>query len=165
MNKYEEQLTEEAFLLNQYLGQYKRCIERKKFLENRQKEIICELDHPLKGISYEGVPHGSGESVGCAAISIKLDEIKTRIEEQRKKSVKVLANIMDVIEFLPENSIERAIIEHKYIDRWSWKQICRVEHISRTPGTKHWRKGLYELLEFEKVRQIVREYAKELDIL
>lgn len=165
MNKYEEQLSEDAVLLNQYLNQYKRCIERKKSLERRQKEIVWELDHPLSGISYDGMPHGSSEGVGCAAISYRLDEIKTRIEEQREKSVKVLAEIMDIIEFLPENSMERSIIEHKYIDRFSWNQICRAEHISRTPGTKHWRKGLYMLLEFKKVQQIVHEYEKELEVV
>lgn len=163
MKKYEEQLSPEAVLLNQYLNQYKRCIERKKSLERRQKEIVWELDHPLKGVSYDGMPHGSGESVGCAALSFRLDEISGRIEEQKKKSIKVLADIMDVIELLPENSMERSIIEHKYIDRFSWGQICKAEHISRTPGTRYWRKGLYELLEFKKVQQIVHEYEKELD--
>ena len=161
MKKYEEQLSEDAALLDQDLKQYKRCIDRKKSLERRKKEIIWELDHPLKGISYDGMSHGSGESVGCAAISFRLDEIKTRIEEQKEKAVKVLADIMDVIEFLPENSMERAIIEHKYIDRQSWKRICGIENISRTPATKYWRKGLYELLEFKKVQQIVHEYEKE----
>ena len=45
MKKYEEQLSPEAVLLNKYLNQYKRCIERKKDLERRQKEIVWELQH------------------------------------------------------------------------------------------------------------------------
>lgn len=163
MTRYDEQLSEDASLLDQYLSQYKQCIGKKKSLEHRQKEIAWELDHPLKAISYEGMPHGSGESVGCAALSFRLDEIKTRIEEQKEKAVKVLADIMDVIEFLPENSTERSIIEHKYIDRHSWRQICKTENLSRTPATRYWRKGLYELLEFKKVQQIVHEYEKELE--
>lgn len=165
MKKYEEQLTEDALLLDKYLLQYKCCINKKRNLERRQKDIKWELDHPLKGISYDGMPHGSGEGVGCAAISFRLDEINTRIEEQREKSIKVLADIMDVIEFLPENSMERAIIEHRYIDRYSWGRICKEVHLSRTPATRHWKKGLYELLEYKKVQQIVHEYEKDLETI
>lgn len=162
MKKYEEQLTPEALLLNKYLGQYRRCIDRKKCLERRRNEIIREFEYPLRAVSYNGT-HSSGVNPGCAALAYRLDEIDCRINEQMSKSVKVLAEIMDIIEFLPENSDERSIIEHKYIDRMSWERICAVEHISRTPATRHWRKGLYQLLEFKKVKQILKEYAKTLD--
>ena len=73
---------------------------------------------------------------------------------------KKYVRINDVIEFLPENSTERAILEYKYIDNYSWNKICNLEHMSRTPATQYWRKGLYKLLEFAKVQEIVREYRK-----
>lgn len=158
MKKYEEQLSQDALLLDQYLYQYRGCINRKKSLERRRRDIVREFDYPLSAVSYDGVPRSSGPGVGCAALSFRLDEIDTRIKDQMEKSIKILAEIMEVIEFLPENSIERSIIEHRYIDRMEWKQICREEHISRTPATRHWRKGLYELLEFKKVQRIVREF-------
>ena len=163
MKKHEEQLSPEALLLDRYLGQYKRCIRRKRALEHRRDEIIREFDYPLGSVNYDGMPHGNGEGVGCAALSYRLDEINTRIKEQLDKSTKVLASIMDVIEFLPENSMERSIFEHRYIDRMSWERICNEVHLSRTPATKHWKKGLYELLEFKKIQQIVSEYDKELE--
>lgn len=163
MKKHEEQLSPEALLLDRYLGQYKRCISRKHALERRRDEIIREFDYPLGSVNYDGMPKGSGEGVGCAALSYRLDEIDTHIKEQLQKSVKVLANIMDVIGFLPENSMERSIFEHRYIDRMSWERICNEVHLSRTPATKHWKKGLYELLEFKKIQQIVSEYDKELE--
>ena len=163
MKKYEEKLTPEANVLNEYLSQYKYCVNRKKSLEHRRNEIIKEFDHPLKGTTYDGMPRGSGTSVGCASLSYRLDEIVTRIEEQTDEAVKVLVDIMNVIEFLAENSRERIIIEHKYIDRFSWDRICREEHISRTPATNHWRKGLYKLLEYKKVQQIVKRYEKVLE--
>lgn len=162
MKKHEEQLSPEALLLDRYLGQYKRCIAHKRALERRRDEIIKEFDYPLGAVSYDGMPKGSGGGVGCAAISYRLDEIDTRIREHLEKSVKVLADIMSVIDFLPENSIERSIVEHRYIDRLSWDRICNEVHLSRTPATKHWKRGLYELLEFKKIQQIVTEYDKEL---
>lgn len=163
MKKYEEQLSPEALILDEYLFQYKRCIGRKRSLERRRNEIVKEFDHPLSGVSYDGMPRGGGENVGCAALSYRLDEINTRIKDQMDKSTKVLAEIMDIIEFLPENSIERAIIEHRYIDRMKWWQICKEENLSRTPATNYWRKGLYYLLEFKKVQQIIKEYGERLD--
>lgn len=162
MKKHEEQLSPEALLLDRYLGQYKRCIRYKRTLERRRDEIKKEFDYPLGAVSYDGMPKGSGEGVGCAALSYRLDEIDTKIKDQLDKSVKVLADIMNVIDFLPENSIERSIVEHRYIDRMNWERICNEVHLSRTPATKHWKKGLYELLEFKKIQQIVTEYDKEL---
>lgn len=165
IRKTESRLTDEAELLNQYLSQYKYCIGKKKSLERRRAEIIQEFDSPLGAVKMDGMPRGSGSGVGCAAISFRLDEIDTRIKEQIETSAKVLTDIMNVIDFLPENSLERSIIESRYIDRYDWNRVCQENHISRTPATKSWRKGLYMLLEFKKVKQILREYedGKEKD--
>ena len=160
---YDEALSPEALLLDQYLFQYRKCLSRKKELEVRRKDIEWEFNHPLKGVSYDGMPHGSGENVGCAALSFRLDEIDTRIKEQMVKAAKVLTEIMDVIGFLPENSNERSIIEMRYIDRKNWVQICREEHLSKTPATRYWKKGLYTLLEFKKIQQIMAEYENSME--
>ncbi len=158
IKRTESRLTDEAELLNQYLSQYKYCIGKKKSLERRRAEIIQEFDSPLGAVKMDGMPKGSSSGVGCAAISFRLDEIDTRIKEQIETSAKVLTDIMNVIDFLPENSLERSIIESRYIDRYDWNRVCRENHISRTPATKSWRKGLYMLLEFKKVKQILKEY-------
>lgn len=164
MKEFEEKLSSEALLLNQYLNQYRHCIDRKKALERRRNEIIREFNYPLSSVSYDGMPHGNKQSVGCAALAFRLDEINIRIQDQMNKSVKVLAEILDVIDFLPENSMERIIIEHRYIDRMSWSQVCRIESISRTPATRYWRKGLYALLEFKKVGQLVKEWKNGVSV-
>lgn len=154
----ESKLTDEAELLNRYLSQYKYCIGKKKSLENRRAEIVKEFNSPLGEVKMGVMPRGGGSGVGCAALSFRLDEIDTRIKEQLEKSAKALADIMNIVDFLPENSIERSIIENRYIDRYSWKKVCQENHISRTPATKIWRKGLYMLLGFKKVRQLLKEY-------
>lgn len=161
MKRTESRLTDEAELLNQYLSQYRYCIGKKKSLERRRAEIIQEFDSPLGAVKMDGMPRGSSSGVGCAAISFRLDEIDTRIKEQIETSAKVLTDIMNVIDFLPENSMERSIIESRYIDRYDWNRVCQENHISRTPATKSWRKGLYMLLEFKKVKQILKEYKDE----
>lgn len=162
MKKMESKLTDEAELLNQYLSQYQYCISRKKSLGNRRAEIVKEFDNPLRAIRLDGMPRSGSSKVGCAALSFRLDEVDTRIKEQKENAEKVLVNIMNIIDFLPESSLERAILENRYLDRYNWEQVCRENHISRTPATKKWRKALYMLLEFKKIKQILEEYKNGL---
>lgn len=161
MKKHKEHLAEDARQLNEYLYQYKNCIGKKRALENRRQEIIREFNSPLNSIKYDGMPRRNREGLGSATLSFRMDEIDERIKEQLDKATRVLTDIMDIIEFLPENSTERSILEHKYIDRYSWEQICRIEHMSRTPATQYWRKGLLKLLEFEKVKTVLAENGKK----
>ena len=158
IKKTEIRLTDEAEQLSQYLSQYKYCIGRKKSLERRRAEILQEFASPLRAVKIDGMPKGSVSGTGCDSVSLRLDEIDTLIKEQIEASTEVLKDIMNVINLLPKNSLERSIIENRYIDRYDWNRVCRENHISRTPATKSWRKGLYMLLEFEKVRRILREY-------
>lgn len=160
MTNFSEKLNPEAELLHEYLGQYRDCIHKKQSLQRRRRDILLEFDAPLTAINYDGMPHGSPSNIGCAALSIKLDDIERRIREQMDRATKALINIMDIIDFLPDNCIERTILEERYIDGWSWKRICNSEHISRTPATRQWRKGLYALLEYAKVKSILRELSK-----
>lgn len=158
MKRDYEQLSEEASLLNRYLVQYKNCINKKKNLETRLSEIRFEFYHPLSSVRMDGMPKGGGAGDGCAALVLRLEEIENRINSQIEKSMSVLTDIMNIIDFLPENSMERVIIEHKYIDLFSWNKICMRENISRTPAIRYWRKGLYMLLESDEVKRILAEY-------
>lgn len=156
------QLTDDALLLNRYLGQYKHCINVKRNLEVRLRDIRFEFDHPLSSVRMDGMPRGNATGVGCASLTLRLDEIETKIKEQIDRSMKVLRDIMAVIELLPDNSMERIIIEHRYIDRMSWDKITIHENIGRTPAIRWWRKGMFELLENDSVRKILKDYAEEI---
>lgn len=94
-----EQLTEEAMLLNRYLNQYRHCISVKKNLERRMMDIQFEFNHPLSAVKMSGMPHAGSVNTGCAALSYRLDEIETRINAQMEKGAKILADILDVIDF------------------------------------------------------------------
>lgn len=163
MKRDYEQLSDDALLLNRYLGQYRHCITVKKDLESRLRDIQYEFDHPLGSVKMDGMPKGNATSVGCAALTLRLDEIETRIKDQIDKSMLVLNDIMNIIDLLPENSMERIIIERRYIDRLSWDQIAMKEHIGRTPAIRWWRKGLYALLEFQKIQEILSKYKHDLE--
>lgn len=163
LREFDEKLTDEAEALNQYLYQYRDSIRKKNTLERRREEIRKEFNHPLKGVSYDGMPHGSSVSVGSAAISYRLDEIDTKITEQITRAQKLLIDIMNIIDFLEEQEydLSRSIIENRYIDRMGWEKIGRENHASKSKVCRYWKKGLYRLLEFKKVQNILSDYMKE----
>lgn len=158
---YDMKLSEQQQTLSDYLSQYKICIHRKKALIRRREDIIKEFDMPLSGVSMDGMPKGGGSSIGCASISIKLDEIESKIREQTEKATKILTDIMELTDFLDEGSIERAVIENKYIDRMSWGAICTENNISKSQAVRYWRKGLSDLLEYDRVKDILKSFVKK----
>lgn len=155
-------LTEEAKVLDDFLKQYGRYINRKHALEAREKEIIREFDMPLNAPVNDGMPHGTGSNLGAASLPLQLDEIRTRIHEAQKECAKRYTKVDNVISYLDENTTERAILEKKYIDRLEWSDICASEMLSRTPAIQYWRSGLYILLSFARVQMIVTEHKKSM---
>lgn len=162
-NNVKKRLSSDAVMLDRYLSTYNRCKNRKKALEDRRQSLLAEFESPLKFKGMNGMPKGGGTSVGCAALSYELDDINTRIDEKIKELERTYVEISNTIDFLADNSTERAILEYKYIDSMSWNTICDKENLTRTPATQYWRKGLYELLKYAKVQQIVKDYAKKID--
>lgn len=162
MTREKEQLTKEAALLNKFLGQYKYCLNAKKNLETRKKEIEYEYKHPLSSPQMDGISAKSSgkQPEGFTSILIMVEEINKRIDEQMNKCINVLTQIYEIISFLPDNTIEKLIFEHKYIDCMNWDKICRIENITKTPAVHHWRKGLYRLLEFKKIKKMIEEYSQ-----
>ena len=148
--------------LSDFLSQYRNYIMRKRTLERRRREIMKEFDMPLSGVSMDGMPKGGGNFNGCAAISMRLDEIEQRIREQAEIATKVLNDIMDIIELLPENSPERGIIENRYVDRMGWDEICRENHFSKSHSIRYWKKGLDELLLMRRTKDIMKRNGFEL---
>lgn len=162
LQEYDERLSPEAQALNDYLYQYRDCLRKKKTLERRKEEIKKEFECPLHGVHYDGMPHASGVSVGAAAISFRLDEIETKISEQMEKTAKVLTDTMSIIDFLEDDGhlLSKEVIEDKYIDGMRWDEICKETNTSKSMAVRHWKAGLYRLLEFKKVGKILKEYKK-----
>lgn len=162
MREFDERLSDEAELLNRYLFQYRDCITKKKSLERRKDEIRREFS-PLKSPNLDGMPRGSASGDGVAvSLLIRLDEIDEKIVEQMNRASKLLSDIMNIIDLLPESTPEenlsKAIIENRYIDRMGWDRVCRENHSSRSKTSRYWKKGLYALLEFKKVKKILHDY-------
>lgn len=158
-----EPLSEDAKLLMQYLEQYSNCKKKKARLEKRRASIIREFDSPLSGVKYDGMPKGNKVSVGSASLAYRLDEIDTRILQQKNSAAKLLLEVMSVLEFLPENSTERDVLEARYIDCYRAQDVGTHLHMSRSTVYDYMKDGLNQLLTFKKVQKILEEFKQRLE--
>lgn len=158
----EAPLSEGAELLIRYLDQYGNCKNKLKRLEARRKNIIRDFDSPLTGINYDGMPKGSSISVGAAGLAYRLDEIDSRILQQQNRAAKLLLEVMNVLEFLPENELERDVMEARFIDCYTWNKVCGSVHLSRSAAYRYMKDGINKLLTFKKVQKIIQDYKARL---
>lgn len=153
---------EDKELLKEYLNQYYTGRIKRSQLERRLKNIREEMNTPIGGYGYSPVNYGGTNKVGAGAASFvfRISEIESRIEDQKSRVEKALLKVMDIMDFLEENSTERMVLELRFIDCKSWPNIEREMHLSRSSLFSYQDKGLEKLLTYKKVRQILREYKK-----
>lgn len=154
---------EDKEVLKEYLNQYYTGRIKRSQLEKRLKNIRAEMDAPIGGYGYSPVNYGGTNKVGPGAASFvyRMSEIETRIEEQKSRVEKALLRIMDIIDFLEENSTERMVLELRFIDCKSWAVIEKELHLSHRSCFNYQNRGLEKILEYKKVRNVLKEYQKE----
>lgn len=87
-----------------------------------------------------------------------MSEIETRIADQKNRAEKYLLRILDILDFLDENSPERMVLELRFIDCNNWWDIEKAMHLSRRACFNYQNKALDKLLKFKKIRVILNEY-------
>lgn len=159
--KYETE-NEKKELLKRYLEQYHTGKMKRTQLERRLKRIKEEMDAPIGGHGYSPINYGGTNNTGSGAASFvyRMSEIETRIENQKSNTEKALLKVMDIMDFLEESSTERMVLELRFIDCKPWAAIERELNLSRSSLFQYQDKGLEKLLQYKKVRQILREYKK-----
>lgn len=155
--------SEDKEVLKEYLNQYYAGRIKRSQLERRLKNIRAEIATPIGGYGYSPVNYGGANEVGPGAASFvyRMSEIETRIEEQKSRVEKALLKVMDIMDFLEENSTERMVLELRFIDCKSWAAIEKEMHLSRRACFDYQNKALEKLLGFKKVRAALKEYEKE----
>lgn len=155
---------EDKELLKEYLNQYYTSRIKRSQLERRLKTIREEMNAPIGGYGYSPVNYGGTNKVGPGAASFvyRIGEIETRIEDQKSRVEKALLKVMDIMDFLEENSTERMVLELRFIDCKRFPAIEKELHLSRSSLFSYQDKGLLKLLTYKKVHQILREYKKTL---
>lgn len=87
--------------------------------------------------------------------SAALAEIDAKISSQQLEAEKTALQIMAVIDYLPPNSIEREIVEHRHIDCKTWAQVQKAVFLTPSPCFERYGKALDALLAIAAVREII----------
>ena len=150
--------------LKDFLNQYRRCKARERQLKERHKTLTSELKDPGMGSPYHTMPRSGGTNPeSSVSVVFRIAEIETRIDDQRGKNAKAMLNVMDAIEYLPPDSIERSIMELRHIDLKGWVQIEREIYLSRSRCFEYYDQGLEVLLTYPRIKKLLAQYICQVD--
>ncbi len=74
---------------------------------------------------------------------------------------KAVLRVMDMIDLLPQNSMERTVVELRHIDCKGWDQIAREVYLSRSAVFNYYNAALDLLLGYKRTGALVEEYIKK----
>ena len=154
----DEKHNEKADVLKWMLGQIYRAEKRKKQLDERLIRIAEERDAPIGGTGYKPLPRSSScEGNGAASIILKMSDIEERIYTQKEEVEKAIVRVMDILEYLPQDSLEREICELRHIDMKPWKYIQESIPMSRSQCNKRYNKAIEMLLNKGRIDRMIEE--------
>jgi len=116
-----------------------------------------QLDKRLKPEGV-GVPEDEPTSV-----KYWQGDIGARILEQKKEIDRAVTLVMDIIDYLPINSVEREICELRHIDLKPWGAVSAEIPMSRSQVYKRHRNALKILLSNQRIQSMTAEYEGEYD--
>lgn len=151
-------------ILKRYLSQYYRAKDKQAVLRKRLEHLQAELRHP--GVRYtppKGIPYKPKPHIEAASLTIKISDIEDRIRQQANTEAQSIIDIMDMIEFLPADTLERDILEYRHIDCKSWSDIMKCVHLTRSPCFEYYNRALDKLLEYKKVRATLSEWESRME--
>lgn len=108
-----------------YLSRYKIIKRRIAQLTKRLTELQEDENEPINGIRYSVMPKGSKVSDGAAAYLYRKEDVIEQINTEIQNKYKALSDALIVLKAIPLDSIERNVIESKYIDNLSNDDICQ----------------------------------------
>lgn len=145
----------DAQVLKWILGKYNRAKRRKKQLDDRLERLLDEHNNPLHSPTYTPMPRSQGEGDGAVGILFRIAEIEDRIIRQRDAAEKAATQVMDILDYLPESSIEREIMELRYLDGLGWSDVSESVYLSDRQCYRLYKAALKALMQAPRVRRIV----------
>lgn len=120
----------------------KEWLSRARFVDVRLAEKVERLDRLREKLEsgrhpqLSGMPRG-GQSDWVDALAAYL-ELEKRINAEKSALMREYIQIKDAIDQV-DDARYRAILEHRYIDGWTWEQIAEqmhydVRHVHRLHG-------------------------------
>lgn len=139
-------------VLKYLLGRIYRADKHKNQLDARLKNIAARRQ--MENLPAEDEP---------TSIRYWISDIECRILDQKKEIDQAIAQVMDIIDYLPINSIERQICELRHIDFKPWGAISAEIPMSRSQVYKRHRNALKILLSNQRIQSMTAEYEGEYD--
>lgn len=142
-----------------YLSRYKIIKRRIAQLTKRLTELQEDENEPINGIRYSVMPKGSKVSDGAAAYLYRKEDVIEQINTEIQNKYKALSDALIVLKAIPLDSIERNVIESKYIDNLSNDDICQEMYWSYVSTvTYHTLKAIDMIIDNEISMAIINEY-------
>ena len=103
--------------VKEYLQQYHDAKVKKRILEERHRTLSAELRDPGVGSTYRTMPTAKRQAREGGAVSLvyRISEVEDRIDQQREAMAKAVLHVMDMIDILPQNSMERTVVEMRHL--------------------------------------------------
>lgn len=148
--------------VKEYLQQYHMARERRRMLERRHDVLARELQAPAPGSTYMTMPtsHPITDREGAVSVVFRISEVEERIEAQRAAMGRAVTMVMDLIDLLPENSMERTVVELRHIDCKKWERICKEVHMSRSRVNDYYNAALDTILSNERAQKLVQDFEQ-----
>lgn len=149
--------------LKYVLEQISRAERRKRELIERLLTINERRRDPLAAVNYVSVKtsRNAADNPGAAGVLFKLDEIENLIERQQAELEKATLRVMQLLELLPFNSLEREILELRYIDLMNIETITETVFLSRSQVHRRISSALDMLLELPEVNALLEECEED----
>lgn len=147
--------------MKKYLEQYYKAKLKRKQLEVRLKNFREEMLE-AKGINYSPVPGGqSGFTTSKTEdYVVRALEIEDRIMKQQVEVQRSMLAVMEVMDFLPIDSVERSVLEYRHIDCLPWKFIIARMSYSKASCHNYYNAGIDMLLGCVKVQETLQKYIE-----
>ena len=148
--------------VKEYLQQYHMARVGKKLLERRHDNLVRELKAPPVGSAYRTMPatRTPANTEGSVCVVFRIAEVEERIEDQREAMGKAVLQVMDLIDLLPQNSMERTVVELRHIDCKKWERICQEVHMSRSRVNDYYNAALEIIMENKRARKLVEKFMQ-----
>lgn len=151
--------------LRNYLGRYFPARRHLKSLYKRAAAIKYEMDHPTVGaIKLDGMPRSGRISDPTPLLLERYESALEKIENQKLCIEHIKSNTQTVLDFLLDGTDNKNIMELKYIDGKTDKEIQKIFYFSdRSTVNYHINQALDELLRFEEVQHIIQQFKEKGD--
>lgn len=148
---------EKSDVLKWLLGQAYRADKHKKRLDQRLEQVRAEKTAPAGSHTYSFAPKGQTQSDGAAAPILKQSDIEERIEEQKREIDRCVLRVMEIIDYIPINDLDREIFEMRHIDFWEWPTIEREIPMSKRQCMRRYNDAIDRLLQIPEIQKMVDE--------